>query len=239
MTKSVKNTAMAIAVVVLVSVLPQAQAAIIVFDPHNFSQNIMTAARELQQVNNQIKQLQNEALNLKGLDFNTLAQLKAALLATNQLIAKAQGLAFDVAKAQSQFAALYPKAYSSSTTGSQMALDAQQRWSNALEALRTATSVQAQAVQNFASDEQQLSDLIDHSQASSGALQAAQATNQLLALQARQLMQAQQLQVTQDRALALEQARQLAARERAREVRVRFLGSGTPYSTTAVNFYGY
>src|SRR3546814_12546414 len=35
-----------------------------VFDPSNYSQNILTAARTLQQVNNQISMLQNQAQNL-------------------------------------------------------------------------------------------------------------------------------------------------------------------------------
>ena len=51
-------------------------------------------------------------------------------------------------------------------------------------------------------------------------------------------MQAQQLQITQDRAAALEQARQVAVQERAREVRRRFQGEGTPYAPVAVGLYG-
>ncbi|MFZ2307587.1 MAG: P-type conjugative transfer protein TrbJ [Rhodoferax sp.] len=216
----------------------------IVFDPTNLAQNIMTAANTLEQINNQIRQLQNEALmlmnqakNLTGLNFSALAQLRAALAATNQLIQQAQGLAFNVAQMEAEFTRLYPNAYSASTSGSQMALDARQRWRNSLEALRTATKVQSQAVQNFASDEQTLTDLLNRSQSAVGALQAMQATNQLLALQSRQTIQAQQLQITQDRATALEQARQVAVQERAREVRRRFQGEGTPYTPYTVNFY--
>ena len=33
----------------------------IVFDPTNFAQNVLTAARELQQVNNEIQSLENQA----------------------------------------------------------------------------------------------------------------------------------------------------------------------------------
>ena len=33
----------------------------VVYDPTNFSQNVLTAARSLQQINNQIQSLQNEA----------------------------------------------------------------------------------------------------------------------------------------------------------------------------------
>jgi plasmid replication initiation protein len=57
-------------------------------------------------------------------------------------------------------------------------------------------------------------------------------------LMAKQSIQAQQLQLTQDRAASLELARQAAAIERGREVTRRFLGSGTPYTPTPVDFYG-
>ncbi len=210
----------------------------IVFDPSNFSQNILTAARTLEQINNQIRQLQNDALNLAKLDSSALGELRAALAATNQLIRQAQGLAFNVQQMEGEFRRLYPQAYTASISGNQMALDARQRWQNSLEALRTATQVQSQAVQNFASDERTLTDLVNRSQSAVGALQAMQATNQLLALQSRQSMQAQQLQITQDRAVALEQARQVAVQERAREVRRRFQGEGTPYTVAPVSFYG-
>ena len=210
----------------------------IVFDPSNFSQNILTAARTLEQINNQIRQLQNDALNLAKLDSSALGELRAALAATNQLIRQAQGLAFNVQQMEGDFRRLYPQAYTASISGNQMALDARQRWQNSLEALRTATQVQSQAVQNFASDERTLTDLVNRSQSAVGALQAMQATNQLLALQSRQSMQAQQLQITQDRAVALEQARQVAVQERAREVRRRFQGEGTPYTVAPVSFYG-
>jgi type IV secretion system protein TrbJ len=238
-----KKTLIAIVTALLVSAMP-AQAQWVVFDPTNYSQNILTAARTLEQINNQIRQLQNEAQmlmnqgkNLTGLDFSALADLRAALTSTNQLIQQAQGMAFNVSQMETEFSRLYPNAYSASSSGGQMALDARQRWRNSLEALRTATQVQSQAVQNFRSDEQALTDLVNRSQSAVGALQATQATNQLLALQARQAIQAQQLQITQDRATALEQARQVAVQERAREVRRRFQGEGTPYTPYTVNFY--
>ena len=138
---------------------------------------------------------------------------------------------------ETQFQQLYPESFSVSISGVQMVLDARRRWTVSLDALRTATKVQSQSVQNFARDEQALTDLVNRSQSAAGALQATQATNQLLALQARQAIQAQQLQLTQDRATALEQARQVAAHERAREVRRRFMGGGTPYTPQTVNFY--
>lgn len=239
-----KKHFLATAAAVLIALAPAAHAQRIVFDPSNFSQNILTAARTLEQINNQIRQLQNEAQmlanqarNLASLDSSALGDLRAALLATNQLIQQGQGLAFNVAQMETDFRRLYPEAYTAAISGTQMATDARTRWTHSLEALRTATRIQSQAVQNFASDERTLTDLVNRSQSAVGALQAMQATNQLLALQSRQAMQAQQLQITQDRAAALEQARQVAVQERAREVRRRFQGEGTPYTPHAVDFY--
>ena len=52
------STALALSLAVAA---PPAFAQWIVFDPNNFSQNVLTAARELQQITNQITSLQNEA----------------------------------------------------------------------------------------------------------------------------------------------------------------------------------
>ncbi len=239
-----KKTLLAAAAASLIALAPAAQAQWVVVDPTNLVQNLMTAANTLEQIYNQIQQLQNEAQmlandarNLTSLDFSALADLRATLSATNQLIQQAQGLAFNVSQTESEFQRLYPSSYTAAVSGSQMAVDARTRWQNSLEALRTAAKVQSQAVQNFASDEQTLTSLVNRSQSAGGALQAMQATNQLLALQSRQSMQMQQLQITQDRAAALEHARQVAVQERAREVRRRFQGDGTPYTPTTVNFY--
>jgi type IV secretion system protein TrbJ len=229
----------------LIALAPAAYAQWVVIDPSNLAQNILTAARALEQINNQLRQLQNEAQmltnqarNLTSLDFSALGEMRAALSATNQLIQQGQGLAFNVAQMETDFRRLYPESYTAAISGTQMAADARTRWTHSLEALRTSTKVQSQAVQNFTSDERTLTDLVNRSQSATGALQAMQATNQLLALQSRQAMQAQQLQITQDRAAVLEQARQVAVQERAREVRRRFQGDGTPYTPYTVNFYG-
>lgn len=216
-----------------------------VFDPSNYTQNTLTAVRTLQQINNQINQLQNEAQmlmnqarNLASLDFNVVNRLRTTLAATERLIGEAQGLSYEVANMDQEFARLYPDQYAATVSGDSMAQDARERWKNTLNGLHTAMRVQAQASQNLRDDESTLADLVNQSQLAQGALQAMQATNQLLALQAKQDIQAQQLQITQDRAASLELARQAAATERAREVRQRFQGSGTPYTPQAVNFYG-
>lgn len=218
--------------------------AIIVFDPSNFVENSLTAARSLEEINNQLLQLQNEATmlvnearNLTKLPFNIVGQLQATLALTTQLIAQAQGIAYQLAQARAQFARFYPAAYGPGTSGATMAADALQRWTHSLQALQTTIGMQAQAAQNLASDENSLAILVQQSQGAIGILQAAQATNQLLALQSRQSIQEQQLRLTQDRSAALEEARSVAAEARSREVRRRFLGAGTQYTPQPIGFF--
>lgn len=221
-----------------------AQAQWIVLDPTNLAQNTLTAIRTLEQINNQIRQLQNEAQmlmnqarNLASLPSSVVGQLRANLAMTERLIAQAKGLAYDVANLDREFARLYPEQYAATVSGDRMYRDAQERWKNLLQGLETSVKMQAQAAQNLGEDESVLADLVGKSQSAEGALQAMQAMNQLLALQAKQSIQSQRLRITQDRAASLELARQAAATERAREVRRRFLGSGTPYTPQSVNFY--
>jgi P-type conjugative transfer protein TrbJ len=216
----------------------------IVLDPSNLAQNVLTATRTLQMVNNQIRQLTNEAQmlthqarNLQNLDFNTLSRLRSTLATVQRLFDEAEGLSFQLAHMQSEFARLYPRAYAEAVNRDQLRTDRHEQWAYAREAVGTAMQVQSQATQNFAEDEAVLVDLVSRSQSAEGALQAAQATNQLLALQTRQLMQAQQLQIAQERAAALEQARILAAEERSRQLRRQFMRSDTRYTPESVALF--
>jgi P-type conjugative transfer protein TrbJ len=233
-------------VLVLMLLLATPAQALVVFDPSNFVQNTLTAARSLEEVNNQLNQLENEATmlvnqarNLTTLPFNIVGQLRATLASTNALINEARGIAFTLRDAQAQFTRDYPASYGAGTSGADMAADAQQRWRHSLEALETTIGMQAQAAQNLSSDENSLAVLVDQSQGAIGALQDVQATNQLLALHARQMIQDQQMRITQDRSSALERARSVAAEARAREVRRRFLGGEVHYNPQPVDFYGF
>ena len=208
----------------------------VVIDPANLIQNTLTALRELQQIQNEIQQLENEAKNLEHLNFNSLASLQAILATTQRLLGQTQGIAFTLAQAQATFARLYPSSYANAS-GAQMAADAQARWVNSHEAYRTAVQMQAQASDNFPQDQVVLANLVGSSQAADGALQALQAGNQLLALQAKQLIQAQQIAVAQDRAVAIEQARAVEAQERSRVMRLGFMTEQTVYGPAPVQIF--
>ena len=64
--KGLVVAALGVTVGALTTLLPSspARAQFTVFDPSNYTQNLLTAARTLQQVNNQIRSLQNEATML-------------------------------------------------------------------------------------------------------------------------------------------------------------------------------
>jgi len=86
----------------------------IVYDPTNYSQNILTAARTLEQINNQIRQLQNqaaslinEARNLQSLPLSVLEPLQTQIRQTQALIGQAQRMAYNVQAIETQFAAQY------------------------------------------------------------------------------------------------------------------------------------
>jgi P-type conjugative transfer protein TrbJ len=223
-----------IAAVVSLAIAAPATAAGIVYDPTNYAQNVLQAARALEQVNNQIRSLQNEAQmlmqgakNLTSLDFSALAELRANLAETQRLIGEAEGLTFDVERLEGRFDQLYPATTAAGADGQAMAAQARERWAASLAALRTTMQMQSQVAASIGRDEAVLADLSGRSQSAVGLLQAVQATNELLALQAKQAMQGQQLQLAQDRAAASEAARALAADERARARRERFKGTGT------------
>lgn len=240
-----KRSLLAALVVLFTSLTPVAHAQWAVFDGANFSQNILTVAHTLQTVENQAVQLQNEATmlenearNLQGLNFNSLPQILNLLSATDRLIQQTQGIAFNVSQMNTTFTRYYPQSYGAGTSLAQLTADTQARWTYSRSAVQTSMQLQAQATQNQANDEATLSNLVNQSQSAVGALQASQATNQLLSLIARELMQEQQLRLTQDRAAALEQGRSVGAQTGSLTVRQQFAGGGVQYTPRTVSFYG-
>jgi len=208
----------------------------IVFDPSNFSQNVLTAARTLEQINNQISQLQNEAVmlenmakNLANLNFSSLSQMTGALTSIGTLMTQADGLSFNLTQLESQWEQQYPDSYDATVTTNDVAVAAHQRWQNAMDAFRHTMQVQSQIVQNVQDDQPLLSDLVNQSQSAEGALQVQQASNQLIALSTKQQMQIQEMMASQYRAQAEDAARKAQAEEAARETTQQFLGSDTAY----------
>jgi P-type conjugative transfer protein TrbJ len=228
-------TASMIAITVAVSSRP-ASAQLVVFDPNNYAQNMLTAARSLQQINNQIVSLQNQAQMLATLPFSSLLQLEQSIQRTQQLLAQAQRIAYDVGQIDRAFSTTYAPATSSISDQSLIA-NAQTRWQNAMAGLQDAMRTQATVVGNLNTNRTQMSALVTSSQGATGALQASQAGNQLLALQAQQLADLTAVVAAHGRAQNLESAQRAAAQDQSREQLRRFLTPGQGYQPTAVRMF--
>jgi P-type conjugative transfer protein TrbJ len=230
-------------IVLTLSVTAPARAQWIVFDPNNYVQNVLTAARTLQQINNQITSLQNEAQmlinqakNLANLPYSSLQQLQTSIQRTQQLLAQAQRIAYDVQQIDRAFSTSYAPAAGSQPNQVLMA-NAQSRWQNSVAALQDALRVQAGVVGNLDTNRIQTSALVTSSQGASGALQATQAGNQILALQAQQLADLTATLAAQGRAQSLEAAQRAAAQDQGREQLRRFLTPGQGYQSQDVRMF--
>ena len=186
--------------IVAITLPAAANAQIAVFDPSNYSQNVLTAARSLQLINNQVQSLQNQAQslinqgkNLTTIGFPELQALRQTLQQIDQLMGQAQRIEFRVANLDQQFRSMFPTSFNQLLTNSQHAAGAR-------------------------------------SQSAQGALQVGQATNQLLALVAKQQFQIQTLMAAQYRADAIERANRTQAQSDAQAATAKFLGSGTAYT---------
>jgi len=210
--------------------------AIIVFDPSNYAQNVLTAARSLEQITHQITSLQNEAQmlinqarNLASLPYSALQQIQQSVQKTQQLLNQAQNIAFNVQQIDQAFQSQYGNV-SMSASNQQLVADARARWKNTVGGLQDAMRVQAGVVGNIDSNRTQMSELVGRSQSATGALQATQAGNQILALQSQQLSDLVALLAANGRAGALTEAERAAAAEQGREQRRRFLTPGSGYT---------
>ena len=221
-----------------------ANAQMAVFDGSNYAQNVMTAARSLTQITNQITMLQNQAQmlvngakNLSNLNFSNLAALTSDLNQIQSLLNRAQGLSFSVGLTNSQYSQLYPSSFGSGFTSNAFAQSAQSQWTASAAAMQTAVQMQSQILNSITVDGVTLSQTNAKSGSAIGILQAVQATNQLLALLIKETMQSQTLRVADDRAAVSETTRSLSATASAQALRTGFSGSTQAYTPSAVQAF--
>ena len=202
-----------------------AHAQLTVFDPSNYSQNLLTAARTLTQINNQIQSLQNQARslinqakNLTTIDFPELQALTQTLQQVDRLMGQAQGIRLQVSGLDQQFHQLFPQSFGQALRMNDQVIAARGRLDAAMTAYQHTMTVQT------------LASIVAKSQGAEGSLQAQQATNQLLALSAKQQFQIQNMMAAQYRAETIERAREAQAQIDAQAATKKFLGSGTAYT---------
>ncbi len=206
--------------------------------------NLLTAERELQQVNNEIQSLENQATslvnqarNLASLPYSALSSLDQSITQTEQLLTNAQRIAYSVSTIDQAFTQNYPTSYPTGTSSQQLVTDAQTRWQNAMAGFQDAMRVQAGAVQNLDSTRTQIDALVGASQSADGALQASQSGNQLIALQTKQLADLTAVMAAIARAQSLEAARNIEAQEQAQAQTSSFLNYGAGYQPGSAQMF--
>jgi len=232
------RSALAAALLVTTVIVSPAQAQWTVFDPQNYAQNLLTAARALQQINNQIQSLQNQAMMLQNMasnlnplnDISQISGMVNSLTQITNLMNQAQGISFNVNSTIAAWTRAYPMSYPAGTGTATLTADAQQRWQNSMSAFQDTLKVQAQVVQNVQADTATLNKLTNDSQSATGNLAVTQATNQLIALSTKQQLQIQNLMAAQYRATALDQARNAEAEQDGQTQFQTFLGSNNAYA---------
>jgi P-type conjugative transfer protein TrbJ len=232
------------AFVVLMRQAQVVHADLLVFDPTNYAQNVLTAARELQQVDNEIQSLENQATmlinqakNLASLPYSSVAQLEASIQRTEQLLTQAQRIAYSVTTIDQAFTQIYPQSYSASTSSAQLMADAQTRWQNARAAYQDSMNVQAGVVQNLDNARVQINALVFSSQSASGALQAAQSGNQLIGLAAQQLADVTAVIAAMARAQSLDGVRKVEDQAQAQQQVTNFLNYGAGYQPGSAQMF--
>jgi P-type conjugative transfer protein TrbJ len=208
-----------------------------VFDPWNYKENLLTAIRSLEEIQNQVKQLTNEAqmltkmdLNLEQLGSSVGGDLKSSLGDIEALLKKADGIALSVSETDSEMKKLFPSEYANALTSDESLNATRQRWDETLSAFKRSLILQAKVIENTTEDASVLSGLLSKSSTAVGNLQVQQAGNELMGLNIKQQLQLQTLIATEQRAQGLERARALASEEEARLRFNSFVGDGEAYT---------
>ena len=214
-----------------------AKSAITVWDPWNYKENLLTAIRSLEEINNQVKQLTNEAqmlmkmdLNLEQLGSTVAGDLESSMDEIKALLDQANGLALSVSETDAKLKDLFPDDYAKALTNDESLQQAKSRWTETLSAFKRSMSLEAKVVENTSEDGDVLADLLSKSSTAVGNLQVQQAGNELVGLSVKQQLQLQNLLAADQRAQNLEKARNLASQEEARLRFRTFAGDGQAYT---------
>ena len=209
------------ALALALALTPAQQArAITVIDPTNLAQNVLQAARALEQINNQIRQIEQQAQMLTRNPLQLSPELSQSIGQARELFAAAQGLTFQVDQMSDQLRDLYPETWDNFNLAD--IGDRTQQWLRQDRAsIERAMQAEAQAAQSIAGTQDRVNRALQSSASAQGQTSVGQATNQLLGINAAQLTEIHALLIAQSRALNTERMERLAREQRAQEVQRR------------------
>jgi P-type conjugative transfer protein TrbJ len=236
-----RKTSVAVPVIVgvMAGFVPQAASQLTVFDPANYQENLLSSARALEEINNQVRQLQNQVQVILRMDQNLLRlgstispDLQRALGDIQTQLRAGDGIALRLQATQNGYERLFPREVSASLSTDDVLRNAKNRWDEEYAALRRAALMQGQIGDGIDVDVRLLGDAMARSKNAAGALEVAQAGNELTGLSVKQALQLQSLLAAQQRAEAFAKARDLATEDEARQRFKSFVGTGSAYSAT-------
>ena len=230
--------ALPIAAGLLSSCMPKASA-LTVFDPSNYQQNLLAATRALEQINNQVRTLQNQAQMILRLDQNLVRlgsslspDLQRTLANIQSQLRAGEGIALHLQQTQNAYEQLFPKQVSAALSSDDLLRNARSRWEEEHAAFKRSALLQGQIVDGIDTDTSLLADAMGRSRNAVGALEAAQAGNELTGLSVKQSLALQGLLAAQHRAETLSRARDLATEDEARHRFKSFVGTGSAYTAS-------
>jgi P-type conjugative transfer protein TrbJ len=174
-----KLSVLAVAVLTVAWASP-CHAQLTVFDPANYQQNLLSALRALDAVNNQVRQLQNEAQmllrmdrHLQGLPGSISPQLSQVLSQMQRQLSSGDAIALKVQETDTAFARLFPNTFADTLTSDDIVRQSGARWDETHAAFKRAALLQGQITESTTADSRLLTDILSRSEGSVGALQAA------------------------------------------------------------------
>ena len=196
----------------------------------------LTAARALDQINNQVRSLENQAQllingakNLTSLPASVVGQLNSNIDEINRLIAQAKGISFEVERPSANSGCLSAREYTAGVSSDRMAQDATAR--------RDKTTKRSNKRSSHRRRSRMRSDTTARRPNLDGGflrrhrgLAGAAVGQRARRAPGKQSLQLQALVATQARADALKSAGEQASAEAARERFTRFIGDGHAYA---------
>ena len=143
-----------------------------------------------------------------------------------------EGIALRLQATQNGYEQLFPRQVSTALSGDDVLRNAQSRWNEEYAGLRRAALLQGQIADSVDADTRLLGDAMARSRNAAGALEAAQAGNELTGLSVKQSLALQSLLAAQHRAETLTRARDLATEDEARQRFKSFVGTGSAYTAS-------
>jgi P-type conjugative transfer protein TrbJ len=217
--------ALSLSMLLCAVIAPPATAQLSVYDPANHAQNILQAARALQQLDQQVEQLTHEIDMLENMarDLETFptdltrAIIQDRISRIEILLRKAEGVGYEIGEVERRYNEAYPETYGDTPpSASALLRDARSRWAQSRTAHRDVLLMVAETTAANQTNAGALSELVRGSQEAAGNLQALQAGNQIGALSTEQLIRIETLMAAHYRARSLDEARRLAEATRAR-----------------------